>query len=403
MFIVVNKLGVLYLLLFSIDYKVFIFWRSKMRNILFICNTHFQVLIAVILKSTKYSNSNVDIIITDQMNGSMELYQRLKNVAVFGDVYYVEVKNALYVKSKVKRLEIEFIPSNYKKIIDIDFSFYDELFLYNTDFLAELVCLNLRRINPEITINLFDEGVSTYSRLYEKILYSKTKISYFRGLMKRLTGRKYIADIAENLYLLDPELICWDFKGKIHKIDKLDFSNPKIIKLINDVFGFREDHQYEVDYIFFEESYFADGKDVGDLNLIQQIINIIPREKLIVKIHPRNRENRFEKMSITTNTITAIPWEVIALNLKEGGRKKFITISSSAVLSSFLLFGSKQRVVMLYRYADSKELNEEYFEYFEKFKAKYPKVLSIPYNREELEELLLTCKDTDVISGNRDI
>lgn len=56
------------------------------------------------------------------------------------------------------------------------------------------------------------------------------------------------------------------------------------------------------------------GAGVNDVELIEALADKVGKQNMMVKIHPRNPVNRFEKLGYKTNHNTAIPWEVIVMN-----------------------------------------------------------------------------------------
>lgn len=68
----------------------------------------------------------------------------------------------------------------------------------------------------------------------------------------------------------------------------------------------------------------------------------------MVKIHPRNPVNRFEKLGYKTNHNTAIPWEVIVMNTDDISDKVLITVASSCILNPIIVFGKEVHAFSLY-------------------------------------------------------
>ena len=164
----------------------------------------------------------------------------------------------------------------------------------------------------------------------------------------------------------------WNCK-KCKQIESISDNKAEITKTLNAIFNYNSIHdKYDEKVIFFEESYVADGIIVNDIELVECLAKIYGKENIIVKIHPRNPENRFKKLGYKTNVDTNIPWEVIALNI-DLDTKILVSMTSTAVVSSFLLFHSNAKMIMEYKYfsIDNERLSKT-IEVIEKIKEVFP-------------------------------
>lgn len=50
---------------------------------------------------------------------------------------------------------------------------------------------------------------------------------------------------------------------------------------------------YTIRSIFFRGIFFAEGVQIDDLEVIEKLAERVGRDKIMVKIHPRNPHNRF--------------------------------------------------------------------------------------------------------------
>ena len=76
-----------------------------MEKKLFVCNTVYQLFVALWLKENKFKNSHVDIIISDHMNNSKELFNNVKKYADFDKNYWIESKNYSYFLENTRKFE----------------------------------------------------------------------------------------------------------------------------------------------------------------------------------------------------------------------------------------------------------------------------------------------------------
>ena len=103
-----------------------------------------------------------------------------------------------------------------------------------------------------------------------------------------------------------------------------------------------------------------------------KIADIVGKENLLVKLHPRNKVDRFSKYGITTNKTIGMPWEVIQMN-NNFSDKVFLTIASGSVLASKLYFGDNIKTYLLFNCTNkmSNMVGEEYFAYLKKVQEKF--------------------------------
>jgi hypothetical protein len=183
---------------------------------------------------------------------------------------------------------------------------------------------------------------------------------------------------------------------------KMDATDRELVTRLNRVFGYEESKDsYDRKIIFFEESYFADGYDVDDVACVERLAEICGKDNIMIKIHPRNKENRFRGLGYKTNENTFIPWEVIALNL-DLTQKVLITIASGSAMTSLMNMGVKpERVIMLMRCTDLIKSDNlaPAADIMEQVAKTYPDVVAMP---KTLEEFAALCKELNIKTGEKE-
>ena len=107
-----------------------------------------------------------------------------------------------------------------------------------------------------------------------------------------------------------------------------------------------------------------------------------------MKIHPRNRENRFEQAGYATNRDTAMPWELIVLN-SSFERTLFMTVGSSAATNPYTIFGIPAKVVFLCELVEDKsKLRNGVLDQTKKVCRDRPDLFFFPKTWEEAEALI---------------
>lgn len=314
-------------------------------NILVSVNTPFQMIVATQLSVTEFRNDSVELIISDHIAQYKQLAARAVETGLFRRVSTIEAKNDKWQSWKYTALGAVFNDKLYLKNSYLREEKYDKYLFANTGGVSECIA-TLLRARDGTELIMYEDGFSSYSDLYKQEIFKassnpdiKSKILY--GYKKRALA--YVSQY----YVFNPSLLSdWHFDFEIRRIDGLD---ENAIMILNKLFDYREaKDDYGSDYIFFEESYFADGIDINDVEIVKAIADIVGRDKLLVKIHPRNPYDRFESMGIATNKDTSIPWEIIALNL-ELRDKTLITIASGSSITSYFVSGRRaKRSILLY-------------------------------------------------------
>ena len=134
----------------------------------------------------------------------------------------------------------------------------------------------------------------------------------------------------------------------------------------------------------------------NDVEIIDHISEIIGKNNMAIKLHPRNEINRFEVRGYKTNISYGIPWELVASNLPEDDKRVFLSFSSGAVLNYKFLCDKSFKTILLYKCIGDKyyHVEDSVKEWFEKFKEHYGDSVYIPSTVEELDSLL-----RDIIGG----
>ncbi|MFR5876148.1 MAG: polysialyltransferase family glycosyltransferase [Eubacterium sp.] len=313
-----------------------------MNNNLILCNSVFQVLVALWFKYNMLSDENTDIIISDHMNSYEMIAGNISKTKLFRNVYTVKSKKFVfgghdYSSQLEKFFSRTFPKKELYKLIKIK-NKYDCFYFSNFDEFSELIYDVLKRRNNKMKVNIYTDGTSTQSKLFEGY-YNDTDVPKTKKyrIFALISGKKYLYGNVNQFLVFEPDLMEWDPKCEVSKIDPI-CKDKEFLNIVNQVFGYDNiEDEYSEKYIFFEESFYADSGYMEDIVLIEKLAEIVGKENLLIKIHPRNPKNRFKELGYKTNKDTHIPWEVIAMNIDLSG-KKLIAIASSSILNPVHIF-----------------------------------------------------------------
>ena len=333
----------------------------KNNGILFLCNTPYQILVAMWMKHKCFPDENVDIIISDHMNGAENLCERMREYGQFRECYFVKSFAFSYhrviLSTGEKRLA-QLVPSWFiRRFINLKYR-YKTVFLANVDKFSALLFNALKGAE----LFLFEDGLSTYSnsiiQAYESNYNRMPEMDRLHFIFHRFFFREQkIYGSIKKAYLFNPEIAVWDDYFEKEKIPYIDENDYPFKEMCNKLFDYSDSSEYDRKYIFMEESFVADGYEINDVEIVEKISDLIGKDNIIVKIHPRNPENRFEKLGYKTNHNISIPWEVIAMNLSENDEKILVTISSACILNPLMIFNKRIKAYALLKCVDQYELN----------------------------------------------
>lgn len=347
---------------------------------LIIANTYFQLITAINLSINHFNNDENDLILTDRSVGMQEVGKKLKKYKVFNNIFYIQSKDICTDKNKLKKYLTYLF--NRKKIIgSLLKEKYDCLLFFNYDLLTYSVFDELSNKNKDLICKRYEEGYIAYVK--------ETKNNNLNQTIRKILFRKNLEKSIKSMYLYHPDLLCYDLKYKTEQIKLLNKEDEKLKEICNYIFDYKKE-TIKQKYIFFEESFFCDNKGVEDMELILKIADIVGKDNLLVKLHPRNKIDRFKKYGIQTNKTIGIPWEVIQMN-NDFSDKVFITISSGSVLASKLYFGDNINTYLLFNCTEkmSDMVTEETIQYLKKMKDKFKiKDFIIPKDKVEFFEIL---------------
>ncbi|WP_420371293.1 polysialyltransferase family glycosyltransferase [Mediterraneibacter gnavus] len=250
----------------------------------------------------------------------------------------------------------------------------DDLFFYN------LVSYCLKK-NQKVKIFRFEEGYSSYIRpfcsLRAQYLFDKKHRN--NPFKKLLCG----------MYYFYPDQILFQHSFHVENIERnLDLEVKKVIK---NAFSITNNLEKNLDkkYIIFEESFFQDYGYNADVEFYRDIVKKIGSEKIMMKLHPRSRVNRFKDLGIEFLENSGVPWEAILLlnNFKD---VRFITLASGSVINSRLMLGNSAESFLLYKCVTPAvpTLDNEFDKFVTNFKQTCGDNLYIPQSVEELYSII---------------
>lgn len=351
-------------------------------RVLFICNTVYQIIVAYCIKKNILMEDFAELLVSDHTKNMKLFVERAeKNLKTFDSVRLLETKK--YQDALPMKDEGEYKQNALSQLSELEIveKHYDKVFFSNFDFFTNILIRHLNGKN-KVQFCLFEDGLGTYC--YEKKNFTLNRL---KRVVKKILGKISPADYVKEFYVFRPESLEWETPGRVVQIPS--YISDELKDELNDVFNYGSlKDNYDEKYIFFEDG-FGEWGMREDLKVVQAIADIVGKEDIFVKTHPRNDVNFYKREGYKTNQDTAIPWEIIAMNLNLEG-KRLITFYSQTVVTPFIMFGKKYRAIILSGITENvDEDKNRYFEYLNKFYySKHQEVFFVPRTMDELKQYL---------------
>lgn len=356
-------------------------------RILFLCNTLYQIIGASCIRKM-FPDFEAEIILSNHSTANDIIYKRLiEKTIIFDKAYYVESKqlydeDAKITKAeKMRKLKDEKSVLNYVKIKEK----YDMFFCANAEPFSERLVNYILRTNSKAVINWFEDGLSAYCS--DKGYFPGWK-SMIKSKIKAMLGIYGVTTSVDNYYVFRPEKMEWKPRAKLKRIAPLENELADELAILFDFKNCID--KYEEKYIFFEDG-LKDWEDETDVKLVQRMAEIVGKDNILVKIHPRNPVNRFANLGFKTNKDMSVPWEVIASNI-DIENKILVTMYSQSIVTPYILTGKKGKSISLGKL--EKRGSETTYALFDYLYRTYFSIDSMYYVPETESEFVSILKET---------
>lgn len=322
---------------------------NKRKKIIVIVNTYFQLITAIRLKETLWFSCIVNIIISDQSNGSEKIAQNIEKTGIFENVYWIQNKelckkydNLYTAFLKAKMILFGIKNNNYREK-------YDEMVFYNTDIFVHGLYASLIKNNTNLTCSRLDEGILSYT---DSIFLGNSRLKYINKL-REIFYHDSLRMKTNNFYCFYPGV----YEGNLNKIEIPQIDNPKHMgNILKKIFSVKSEMlNIKEKYIFFTSVYdFEGGLPIGETKLVFDIADMVGRDNLIVKMHPRDNRKVFQDRGIHVFENSEIPWEAMQFN-NDFSSKLFLTVTSGSVLGANLIIKKSVKSYFLFKLCDLSE------------------------------------------------
>lgn len=373
--------------------------KETKRNILFVADSYFQLIIASNLRCTVYKDDDADIVLLNTSNGVENVFERISKTSFFNH-YFLAKTPLLYVGKKITRKQkIEkyltyakslFAPeASLNGSLPNDMSHKYDIYIFNSWGAIQSALFNYcyRRNRYVYCMRIEEGGISPLAEWHDKRNF---RLGIER-VMAWATGHKVIPNYVRGMYFFAPQLVQFSCNYPIIEMPKLSRNNKALVDFVTIAFDLDKLHdKYEEKFIVFEDGFIHFSSSNEDLELIKMVADKIGAENVFVKLHPRTKVNRFAPMGINTNKDVGVPWEAVLLK-HDFNNKIFMSACSGATFTSVLYFEGNSRVILNYKCLKNKPFGgtDVFLNYLHDMQVlKGEDRVIIPNNREEFASII---------------
>ncbi len=319
-----------------------------MRKVLITAQSSFQLLAAIQMKIELFTEDDVVLFIHDYTRDYLLYAERLRKTGLFSEVITCGLKRYFQYCSfaeKVGRcMDIFTRPEDElaRWAPELAGKYFTDYLYNNTDMFQRLLYASLYETNPLIRCARYEEGYS---------IYLSDDDGYYSHSIERVSRALHypspVKDI-KNYYVFHPELFQMEVGVPIIKIPCISRLSDRLRRTLSEVYDVRGSEAIRERFIFMETIDYAAEKSSEDVDMVNEIADLVGKENILIKMHPRNPVDRFTPLGYKVYGKSSVPWEVLQMN-NDFSDKVFVTVNSSSVLSSALYFDDAITTVFLYK------------------------------------------------------
>ena len=313
--------------------------NNNLTRHLFLCDQTLEFFNIIVILQKMELEGERDIVFSDK-NDFSKYENKVKETGLFSNIYNI----------KIKDIEKEFWDLNdsekYNLIVTpkgiVSFPEYTETYTdiwINIDSVhAQLQyynCIN-NGMNPKI--HLICEGIGNYTRKISDVEKNQEWHEEYKE-------NSYYNHVLDN-YIYMPELYVGEPDIELQEIPRISQEDKELHDILTFILG--KGNLPKEKYIFFETPLYDMGIMNNELELFENIAEIVGKENIIVKRHPRNSIDRFSCLGYKVLPNSILPWEALLVNnYIEVQQKIGISIFSQTCFSPFLIFDIPIHIVCL--------------------------------------------------------
>lgn len=300
------------------------------KRILIICNTLFQVVVAVQLKLTLFANDEVDVHVSDHSVGSELVVNGLSRTGMFSKVEYRCTKDEI---SQAPRKKVAaFLRSCMGYGSQAAYPDYDEIIFYNLNMPVYDLADSAIGGSEQTRFSGMEEGVLSYGRM----AYGKSPELLDRARL--FTGHRPILGSIDVFYCFFPSIAKNNGPWvRTVEIPSLQLNMAAMREVLCEVFQYAP-QRIKYPFVYFASSSDIDGAGYGETELVLRLADYVGRTNLLVKKHPRDKRTVYEDAGLAVMGRSDVPWEIAQI-CGVADESVCLTISSGSFINAAALIG----------------------------------------------------------------
>lgn len=353
----------------------------------FICSTPYHIILSFHLSKILHIDQK-DIFIANHFNNASLITEKIGEIQHFNNVFFVDDGDmtSSSIMMKIKRF-IRFLKMDFSSVISNKvIPNYDTLYVFSQTNITKMMVSHCLTNNSNLNIHLLEDGIETY---IASTVTKDQKIKIWIDKIIKLFGRRYFNyNLVHSINLFEPGLYIGNLVKKVCRLPSIDWNDENLKTILNSIFLYKKNDLYHnTDFIYFEQCFSrATNNKIDEKMFLKTILNYIPHSRLLIKLHPLDDINKYQENNIQNIVCENFPWEIIYFN--ENLRDKIlITVHSTAVFSTKILFNQEHNIIFLYKIFDIQV--EEYGQLIGRLKEIYTqKKIYEPSTLDELKQII---------------
>ena len=319
--------------------------ENSIRRKIIIVDSIPNVIIATQIRRTLYKD---DYFICVMINGASDLsgiYEKLLVNRVFDEIYLADAHSInCFWKKAISLLNLSVALYMF---LGTKFDFYSitDVFFWNpSNFLFVLLCY-LKRHRQSYNLHIYCDAFGGYTVEAPgdpTYVFCNGVWDYlFREIYKPISIE--VSDY--DFYCFKPDICPFTRKHPVWEVPVEPMLGEEERKLLNDIFSYDESFSIKQRFIVLGNVP-GEIKDQNESDAALRIIsNIVPKDELVVKAHPRVKQTYYEAFGIDV-IAKVFPFELYCLN-NDIADKVVIADQSSSVFIPALIYGKQCTVIWL--------------------------------------------------------
>ncbi|MGG5316765.1 polysialyltransferase family glycosyltransferase [Enterococcus sp. AZ072] len=299
----------------------------------FICWTPLHIINILNVINTYYRNEKKDLYVYAEFSGAEVYYQRLKEMHVFEDVFFVKPeKMGNFFQRKFSLVTGKSKMTNILKVS------YDQMFIQGENYFSKILFSSMRKKNPNIYFNYIEDGIGAY--LSDQIF--STSINKQR-LLNLVNPHSIFLQKAHFSYVYRPDLLMLK-RDNIRRIPTIK-KDSIIDEQIRFIFGVNSLDYVRKSIVYFDQPLENDGFGINEADIAEKVKQYNKlKKRFFVKLHPRNHSTK--KYYKNEMLESQLPFEVLIL---ENDFSDTILLSplSTIAFSPLLMFDQPMKSIFL--------------------------------------------------------